>query len=127
MQLTEKPSLNHALLISICTPQFKHGVEYNHFIAENFGECLYTATEISSFLVGMSSLVFWFCCQTPQFIKNYRRKSGNALSKWFLIEWFLGDALNLIGCILTHQLVTQLATSMLFICVDVSCSLICMC
>mmetsp|Transcript_34878 Transcript_34878/g.43073 ORF Transcript_34878/g.43073 Transcript_34878/m.43073 type:complete len:475 (+) Transcript_34878:168-1592(+) len=103
-----------------CYPVEKNGVEYNHFIAETFGECLYSVREIASFMIGMSSLLFWFCCQTPQFIKNYTRKSGNALSKWFLIEWFMGDALNLLGCVLTQQLVTQLATSVLFICVDVA-------
>mmetsp|Transcript_4345 Transcript_4345/g.5358 ORF Transcript_4345/g.5358 Transcript_4345/m.5358 type:complete len:465 (-) Transcript_4345:168-1562(-) len=103
-----------------CYPLEKDGFEYNHFIAENFGECLYSAREVSSFMVGMSSLLFWICCQTPQFFANYRRKSGKALSKWFLIEWFSGDALNLCGCILTRQLITQFATGVLFVVVDVT-------
>jgi len=98
-----------------CYPEYKDGVGFDRFIAEDFGECLYSGREIASFYVGMSSLVFWIACQLPQFKKNYQKKSASALSKWFLLEWFLGDALNLCGALLTHQLTTQIATATLFI------------
>lgn len=98
-----------------CFPAARHGEPFNEFIAENFGECLYSRREIASFIVGMSSMAFWVACQLPQFKVNYEKKSANALSKWFLLEWFMGDALNLVGAFMTHQLVTQLATATLFI------------
>mmetsp|Transcript_13922 Transcript_13922/g.25771 ORF Transcript_13922/g.25771 Transcript_13922/m.25771 type:complete len:424 (-) Transcript_13922:124-1395(-) len=98
-----------------CYPASRDGNEYNVWIAEHFGECLYSPSEVASFYVGMMSLVFWVACSTPQFLENYRRKSAGALSKWFLLEWFLGDALNASGAFLTHQLPTQLATATLFL------------
>ena len=102
-----------------CYPASRDGYAFNEFIAGTFGECLYTPSEVLSFYVGMSSLAFWMACQAPQFYKNFKNKSGHALSKWFLLEWFLGDALNLIGCLLTRQLTTQVATSTLFVIMDV--------
>lgn len=101
-----------------CFPAEKEGYEYNRFIAENFSECVYTRLEVASFFIGMSSLLFWCCCQLPQIYKNYKRKNCSALSKWFLIEWFSGDILNLCGAVLTQQLPTQLATGVLFVIVD---------
>lgn len=103
-----------------CYPAIKADYPFNEFIAQYFSECVYTPVEVLSFYIGMSSLGFWICCQLPQFYKNYQKKSGAALSKWFLIEWFSGDLLNLLGCILTKQLATQLATSILFVIIDVS-------
>lgn len=103
-----------------CYPAVRDGYEYDRFISNFFGECLYSPREVASFYVGMSSLLFWMACQAPQFYKNYKHKSGHALSKWFLLEWFMGDALNLTGCLMTRQLTTQIATSTLFVCMDVS-------
>lgn len=101
-----------------CYPAERNGYEYNSFIAHVFSECVYEPRQVIGVWVGMSSLVFWVMAQVPQFIKNKERKSANSLSPWFLLEWMLGDVLNLIGCVMTHQLITQLATGILFIIVD---------
>lgn len=98
-----------------CYPAVKDGQHFNEFIAYHLGECVWSATEISSVIIGFSSIGFWLACQMPQIIKNYRKRSASALSKWFLLEWFLGDLLNLSGALLTKQLPTQLATAVLFI------------
>jgi len=98
-----------------CVPAVRNGAHYNEFVADHFGECLYSDLELASFLIGMSSIAFWTACQLPQFITNVRKRSAAALSRCFLLEWFLGDALNLLGAILTHQLVTQKATATMFI------------
>mmetsp|Transcript_7971 Transcript_7971/g.25360 ORF Transcript_7971/g.25360 Transcript_7971/m.25360 type:complete len:431 (-) Transcript_7971:497-1789(-) len=102
-----------------CYPAERDGNHYNEFIGRYFGECVYSTREIASFVVGMSSLAFWITCTAPQFYTNYKSKSAGALSKWFILEWFLGDALNLAGAVITHQLSTQIATGTLFIINDV--------
>jgi solute carrier family 66 (lysosomal lysine-arginine transporter), member 1 len=42
----------------------------------------------------------------PQFIENYRHKSGEAISVIFIVIWLLGDICNLIGACLAHLLST---------------------
>eukprot|EP00301_Raphidiophrys_heterophryoidea_P026695 c9278_g1_i1.p1 GENE.c9278_g1_i1~~c9278_g1_i1.p1 ORF type:complete len:352 (+),score=49.94 c9278_g1_i1:239-1294(+) len=96
----------------------KDGNDVNHVIAEYFQTCVFTNIEMASFLVGMSSLGFWICCQAPQFIKNYKSKSAEALSRWFLLEWFMGDFLNFIGAFLSGQQATQKFTAGLFLIMD---------
>ncbi len=49
-----------------------------------------------------------YYCPCSQLVKNCRTGKGDeALSFWFLLQWFLGDATNLLGAILSHQLGTQ--------------------
>lgn len=117
------------------------GHNWNRFIARNLHECIYTPLDYTAFSIGWTSLVFWFCCQIPQFYKvrldfkvsllpnvfaskhsarvqNYKNKSAAALSIVFLAEWFAGDLLNLVSSFLTGQLTTQIATATLFVCMD---------
>jgi hypothetical protein len=55
-----------------------------------------------------------------QFLDNWRNQSADALSVWFLAQWFLGDTLNLLGCLLQgQQLLTTTATAGYFIVADV--------
>lgn len=42
-----------------------------------------------------------------QMIKNWRSGTARGLSFVFLAEWLIGDVTNLIGCILTNQVATQ--------------------
>ena len=42
-----------------------HG--WNEFIGRNLHECIYTPLDYTAFIIGWTSLVFWFCCQIPQF------------------------------------------------------------
>ncbi|CAO1635167.1 unnamed protein product [Sympodiomycopsis kandeliae] len=74
-------------------------------------------TNLSS-LVGSLSFFIWLFAQTPQAWKNYKRKSVDGLSLVFLFQWILGDLLNLIGCILTGQLLFQIAVATWFVLVD---------
>eukprot|EP00299_Pterocystis_sp_00344_P012086 c5756_g1_i1.p1 GENE.c5756_g1_i1~~c5756_g1_i1.p1 ORF type:complete len:374 (-),score=71.33 c5756_g1_i1:31-1020(-) len=77
---------------------------------------------MAAFWIGMSSLLIWICCQAPQFIKNIKQGSADALSCWFLLEWLSGDILNLVGALLSGQQKTQIFTAVLFMCMD-SCML----
>ncbi|KAI9007528.1 PQ loop repeat-domain-containing protein [Phycomyces nitens] len=84
-----------------------------------FGECVYGAQGATSLLLGYMSMAFWFNAQLPQLITNYRKGSAEGLSLPFLFIWLLGDAANLIGCILTNQLPFQQYLGIYFVSVDV--------
>ena len=91
---------------------------YNRIIAMYLSQCLYSVRDYIAFGIGMSSIGFWIICQLPQLVSNCKSKSVAALSVWFLLQWFAGDAMNLVGCYLTNQLITQKATALLYICMD---------
>ena len=66
----------------------------------------------------MRSMFLWTCVAL-QFIKNDKNIGAGALSKFFIAESFLGDTMSMLGAVLTRQLVTQLATDVLFLVSDV--------
>ena len=92
---------------------------YPEWIAVTFRECVITERDSISFWIGFSSLIFWIFAQAPQFWKNCRSGSASGLSLLFLMQWMLGDTLNLCGSILTGQLGTVVYTSGLFVCMDI--------
>ncbi|CAG8684552.1 15370_t:CDS:2, partial [Dentiscutata heterogama] len=65
-----------------------------------------------------ASIACWLCAQFPQIITNYRNKSVDGLSLYFLMNWLLGDLANLVGCILTKQLPFQVYLAIYFCSVD---------
>ncbi|XP_064385240.1 lysosomal amino acid transporter 1 homolog [Halichondria panicea] len=84
-----------------------------------FGECVVNLRQWFAFWIGLSSILFWLVAQVPQLVKNCRTGKGDeALSFWFLLQWFLGDATNLLGALLSHQLGTQIATAVYFVIMD---------
>jgi len=92
---------------------------YVPWIYDTFSDCIYTTTDKVAFFFGLSSMAFWFVCQLPQFIKNCRRQSADALSLCFLIEWLGGDVLNFLGSLLTGMLPTQVWLAGWFVVMDV--------
>lgn len=92
---------------------------YVPWVYETFSDCIYTTTDQVAFYFGLSSMAFWLICQLPQFIKNCRRKSAEALSLCFLIEWLGGDILNFAGSVLTGMLPTQVWLAGWFVVMDV--------
>ncbi|KAI1795875.1 PQ loop repeat-domain-containing protein [Ganoderma leucocontextum] len=71
-------------------------------------------------LLGYISIACWVCAQFPQILENARRQSVEGLALPFLMNWMLGDATNLIGCVLTHQLPFQTYLATYFCFVDLS-------
>ena len=90
------------------------------FARKVFRECLYTHTDAVSFFIGLSSLAFWMFAQAPQFVLNCKLGRAKGLSLCFLLEWLTGDTLNLAGALLTGQVGTAIATSLLFVSMDVT-------
>ncbi|KAJ7125461.1 PQ loop repeat-domain-containing protein [Mycena crocata] len=70
-------------------------------------------------LLGYSSIACWLGAQFPQVLTNIKLKSCEGLALPFLANWFLGDASNLLGCLLTHQLPFQTWLATYFVSMDI--------
>ncbi|KAK9377494.1 PQ loop repeat-domain-containing protein [Lipomyces chichibuensis] len=94
-------------------------LELVQWIAKATGSCMYGEMGGLSYILGYLSLFAWLWAQLPQVIKNYRNHSVEGLSWLFLFNWLLGDATNLIGCLLTRQLPFQTFLAMYYLIIDV--------
>ncbi|KAF9246135.1 CTLH/CRA C-terminal to lish motif domain-containing protein [Melanogaster broomeanus] len=74
-------------------------------------------------LLGYTSIACWLGAQFPQILENIKRQSCESLALPFLLNWMLGDASNLIGCLLTHQLPFQTYLATYFCTLD--CFILC--
>jgi len=88
-------------------------------VGDYFGACVYTARDQIGFWFGLANIFLWLFAQAPQIYANYKNKSVESISGLFLFTWLLGDVTNLVGCILTQQLPTQLYTAIYFQIMDV--------
>ncbi|KAL1712110.1 PQ loop repeat-domain-containing protein [Schizophyllum commune] len=69
-------------------------------------------------LLGYTSIACWLGAQFPQVLENVKRQSCDGLALPFLANWLLGDVSNLIGCLLTGQLLFQTWLATYFVTVD---------
>ncbi|KAI9610583.1 hypothetical protein H4Q26_006726 [Puccinia striiformis f. sp. tritici PST-130] len=69
-------------------------------------------------IFGNLSQLFWLFAQLPQIWTNHKNKSVEGLSLPFLLNWLSGDITNLIGCLLTNQLVFQRNLAIYFNLID---------
>ncbi len=84
-----------------------------------FNTCIPTPLAAVSTALGTLSIVSWLFAQLPQIYKNYQLQSTAGLSIYFLIEWCLGDATNLLGAIFTRQAAWQIIVAGYYVFVDV--------
>jgi hypothetical protein len=49
-----------------------------------FKDCVYTDLDRLGFYFGLASIAMWLGAQIPQFVQNFRLKSAEGLSPWFL-------------------------------------------
>ena len=87
-------------------------------LSADFNTCIPTNLALISTLLGCLSILSWLFAQLPQIIKNYTLKSASGLSIFFLAEWLLGDATNLLGAIFTRQAVWQVIVAGYYVSVD---------
>lgn len=83
-----------------------------------FGECIYNIHGELSLIFGLLAILCFAFAQFPQIWKNFKLKKLPGLSGLFIFFWLLGDASNLLGCILSKQLPTQLYQAVYFVLVD---------
>lgn len=80
--------------------------------------CIPSNLALLSTVLGTCSIISWLFAQLPQIYKNHRLKSTSGLSVFFLTEWLLGDATNLLGCLFTGQASWQIIIAMYYVFVD---------
>ena len=98
-----------------------HCAPTNDFLlrfSSTFHVCLPTPLAFTSQLLGVLSICSWLFAQLPQICKNYSLKSTSGLSIFFLVEWCLGDAGNLLGALFTHQAHWQVVIGGYYVFVD---------
>jgi len=102
-----------------CIPRIKGRNHYNIAFALIFRQCLYSNSDTISYILGLASLLTSMISLFPQIIKNFVWKSTSSLSIGLFIIWMVGDVSNLIGCLLTNQLATQLYLAIYYVTMDV--------
>ena len=80
--------------------------------------CIPTPLAFISNSLGILSIIAWLFAQLPQIYKNWSISSTSGLSIFFLVEWCLGDASNLLGALFTHQASWQIAIGAYYVFVD---------
>lgn len=104
----------------VCSPRTVDGFEYVPWIGRLFGDCVYTPTDQTSFVLGLISLGAYILCLLPQLWHNFKRKSVEGLSFTLVLVWAVADMLNFMGTLLTHQLPIQRAVSLYFVLTDIA-------
>lgn len=99
-----------------CTPT----APFLALISKAFDTCVPTPLALLSTALGILSILSWLFAQLPQIFKNYSLKSASGLSIYFLAEWLLGDATNLVGALLTKQAAWQVVVAGYYVTVDVA-------
>lgn len=99
-----------------CTPT----TSFLSKVSTIFDTCIPTPLAFFSTLLGVLSILSWLCAQVPQIFKNYTLGSASGLSVYFLAEWLLGDATNLLGALLTKQETWQVIIAGYYVTVDVA-------
>ncbi|GIL75733.1 hypothetical protein Vretimale_15280 [Volvox reticuliferus] len=92
----------------------------NPWVEKYFHDCVMDYRDAIGFALGLCSIFVWLTAQIPQFLSNVKNQSSEALSIWFLVEWFAGDTLNLLGCLIQgQQLPTTTILAAYFVLMDV--------
>ncbi|EDK39667.2 hypothetical protein PGUG_03765 [Meyerozyma guilliermondii ATCC 6260] len=67
---------------------------------------------------GILSVSVWLFAQLPQILENHINQSVSGVSFLFLVSWMMGDATNLVGCILTRALPFQTSLACYYCFID---------
>ena len=79
-----------------------------HWIWVVFQQCAISAKETAAVVFGLISALIWIGFAIPQIVENFLKGiPDQALSPVMLVCFSIGDTINLIGCLLTHQLPLQ--------------------
>lgn len=78
------------------------------------GFCIRDGYDIADFVFGFTSLTIWMFALFPQIVQNYQTKSVESQSIWLWGLWSIGDVTNIIGCLLTKQIVSNTLLALFF-------------
>ncbi|KAL9064612.1 MAG: hypothetical protein Q9157_007771 [Trypethelium eluteriae] len=75
--------------------------------------------EAISGIFGSISIACWVVVFTPQIVENFRRKSAEAVSIWFIVIWLAGDVFNIAGAVLQEVLATMIILAVYYTLADI--------
>lgn len=78
---------------------------------------LHAVADASRYL-GIFSVSVWLFAQLPQILENHINQSVSGVSLSFLVIWMLGDATNLVGCVLSRALPFQTSLALYYCFID---------
>jgi len=78
------------------------------------GFCVYNGYDVLDLMFGLLSLAFWSIALLPQIYQNYKTKSVESQSLLFWGLWVIGDTANLMGCLLTQQVIWNLVLAVIY-------------
>mmetsp|Transcript_30982 Transcript_30982/g.38045 ORF Transcript_30982/g.38045 Transcript_30982/m.38045 type:complete len:473 (+) Transcript_30982:28-1446(+) len=97
-----------------CSPYDIYGDELRWNFTSMFGTCIYNIYDQISFIIGWMSVVSWTFALLPQIITNCKNGKAESQSFYFWLLWIIGDVCNLAGCLLTHNLLTNIVLATVY-------------
>eukprot|EP01084_Bolivina_argentea_P310072 536439_1 len=98
-----------------CPLHNQFGEKLKWSFTTSFGTCVYDIFDEISFIIGWISVTIWTFALLPQIITNYKKKSAESQSFWFWILWAAGDLCNFGGCLMTKNLITNVALAFVYL------------
>lgn len=89
-----------------------------HWIEVAFNDCIVTSRDKVSFAVGLVSNIVFLFSAIPQIIMNFKTKSVEGQSPFFLLLLLVGSVFNLVGVLVTKGLITQILTGIFYVLSD---------
>ena len=99
----------------ICPFTNEYGETLKWPFTQPLGTCIYNIYDQFAFIIGWLSVASWTFALLPQIVTNCKNKSAESQSFWFWILWLVGDVCNLSGCILTKNLITNIALALVYL------------
>jgi len=100
---------------TVCPLYNEYGEELRWIFTEPLGTCVYNVFDQIAFIVGWMSVASWTFALLPQIVTNCKNKAAESQSFWFWMLWLIGDVANFSGCILTHNLITNIALAFVYL------------
>ena len=99
----------------ICPLTNEYGETLKWQFTQPLGTCIYNIYDQFAFIIGWLSVAAWTFALLPQIVTNCKNKGAESQSFWFWILWLVGDFCNLSGCILTKNLITNIALALVYL------------
>ena len=100
---------------SVCPLHDEYGSHLRWEFTTPLGTCVYNIFDEFAFIIGWLSVASWTFALLPQIITNCKNKAAESQSFYFWLLWLVGDFCNFAGCILTKNLITNIALALVYL------------
>jgi len=82
--------------------------------AAPLGTCIYNTYDEIGIVFGIAAMIIWTFALLPQIILNYMNGTAENQSFTFWFLWTLGDVLNVTGCLLANEIITNTGLALVY-------------